>query len=156
MSTARDKQPDSFLVNSNDRYLGNGCGHMLSKGFFCTYGALKYGAMLTRLRLGSRLFLYVNGFGVFAEGIVTDEWNGTENTPPKLTYGQDVTEYSVTVRWTKKIATTTQAVSLAALRECGQRFFAAGVVPLRQEVAEAISARFAAKTMKKSKQKAKR
>lgn len=152
MNTARDKQPDSFLVNSNDRYLGNGCGQMLSKGFFCTYAAPKHGAKLIPLRLGSRLFLYVNRLGVLAEGIVTDEWNGTANTPPKLTYNwEEVTEYSVTVRWTKKVATLKQAVSLAELRECGQKVFVRTVIPLRLEVAEAISARLSTKTLKKIK-----
>lgn len=110
-----------FWLNSDEKHEPGSYKKMIEHGVACTYGPLSYGQKLQPLEKGARVFLYLSGTGIIAEGTVTEPWSGKPNEPPVTC--DDESEYSVSVDWTRFAENDEQAVTAAEIRELGHKLF---------------------------------
>ncbi len=125
-----------FWINSNIKYSGDTWKEMLNKNIACTYGPEKYGNYLRKLRVGDLILLYISERGIIAGGVVSEEFNGSENNPA-LTIDEELAdempEYSIGVNWKYKLTEKT-IIDVKKIRECGQNHFLGTLFRVNAEV----------------------
>lgn len=134
---------NDFWLNSAEKHVRGSFLKMTQHGIACTYGPIEYGRKLRPLEKGSRVFLYVSGMGVVAEGKVREPWSGKENEKP-LTLpesGGTGPEYYVPVQWTCVAGNREQAVTASELRDMGHNLFIPTFFRISAQLAEKLSER---------------
>jgi hypothetical protein len=87
------------------------------KGLAVTAASDRYDDLLTQLRVGDTIFMYVNGEGLLGVGRVAKKWDGTEHYPPLVYRDSGISEYRVRVQWALDLRS--RPISPAQLRELG-------------------------------------
>jgi len=134
---------NDFWLNSAERHVPGSFLKMTEHGRACTYGPIEYGRKLRPLEQGSRVFLYVSGMGVAAEGTVTGSWSGKESEKPVTLPegGGKCPEYCVPVEWTRVAKSREQAVTASELRAMGHNLFVPTFFRISAELADKLSQR---------------
>ena len=134
---------DDYWLNSDEKHHPGSWAKMIEQEIACTYGPLSYGKKLQPLEVGSRIFLYLSGTGIVAEGEVTEPWSGEVNE--QSVTDDNVREYSVRVDWKRSVDSREQALSPSEIRDAGNELFVPTLFNLDVGVARRLSEEFAEK-----------
>jgi hypothetical protein len=136
---------NDFWLNSDERHVPGSHKKMIEHGVACTYGPVSYGRKLQPLEQGARVFLYLSGTGIIAEGTVTEPWSGEANK--QLVTCDEGPEYSVRVDWSRFAGRPEQAVTAAEIRDMGHNLFVPTCFGLRAGFAKNLAKRLAEKCL---------